>query len=187
MKVKRSKDGSIKMTAENKHDSLDLLKFLERAAGRGDDPNRMSLVRERRLAIEEQYKGIFTQNLWDWSTALPKLLNLLLQNEECIKSFDMYGSGEFLSMEVFLDKSREHLKLVIKKIKEYLKLNNDQFNHDADPNVVGLSKLVQIHREYFGSDKAIMWNANSREFISAEEFAVINEFGPFANDKEVQS
>ena len=61
MKINHSKNGSIKMTAENKKDSLDLLKFLENAAGQGSDPNRASLIKERLLAIEEKYKGVFTQ------------------------------------------------------------------------------------------------------------------------------
>lgn len=51
MKVKRS-NGSISFTAENKQDSLDLLKFLEAAAGRGNDPKRPSLFKEMQMAIK---------------------------------------------------------------------------------------------------------------------------------------
>jgi hypothetical protein len=59
------------------------------------------------------------------------------------------------------------------------------FNHDLNPFILGLDKLVHVHREYHGSDKAVIWNAKAGEFTSAEEFAVINEYGPFASNKEV--
>ncbi len=43
MKVKKNKNGIIKMTAESKEDSLHLLEFLENAAGQGENPERHSL------------------------------------------------------------------------------------------------------------------------------------------------
>lgn len=38
------------MTAQNEQDSLDLLKFLERLAGEENNPNRLSLKKEKELA-----------------------------------------------------------------------------------------------------------------------------------------
>lgn len=52
MKITRTKGGIIKMTAESKKDSLNLLQFVENAAGRGSDPNRLSLKKQMQMEIK---------------------------------------------------------------------------------------------------------------------------------------
>ena len=46
MEIKKSKNGSIQMTAKSKRDSLNLLKFMNNLIG-DDDPERKKLIEER--------------------------------------------------------------------------------------------------------------------------------------------
>lgn len=55
MKTKIGKNGSVKMTAQNKLDSLNLLKFLETMAGEGDNPERASVKKEQELLDSGEY------------------------------------------------------------------------------------------------------------------------------------
>lgn len=52
MKVRKNGTG-VRVTAESKRDSLNLLKFLEKMGGKENDPNRQSLKKERELDIED--------------------------------------------------------------------------------------------------------------------------------------
>lgn len=56
MKIKTSKGGIIRFTAENKSDSIHLLELLENAAGLGNDPERLS-VKKRAELENDQKKG----------------------------------------------------------------------------------------------------------------------------------
>lgn len=52
MKVQKFKNGTIKMTATSKRDSLNLLKFLSAAAG-NDDPERQALIAQKEKELLE--------------------------------------------------------------------------------------------------------------------------------------
>lgn len=52
MKVKMSKNGSIKMTAQSKKDSLNLLKFMASAAG-DESPEMKALIEKKEKECEE--------------------------------------------------------------------------------------------------------------------------------------
>lgn len=54
MKIKKLGGGAIRLTAENKKDSLSLLEFLENAAGRGNDPDRLSIKKRQELESENK-------------------------------------------------------------------------------------------------------------------------------------
>lgn len=56
MKIKKLGGGAIRLTAENEKDSLSLLEFLENAAGRGDDPERLSVKKRKELEMEKEVK-----------------------------------------------------------------------------------------------------------------------------------
>lgn len=56
MKIKKSKNGTIKMSAQSPEDSLQLLELVEKMAGRGDDPDRLSL--KKRAELEAAKKSI---------------------------------------------------------------------------------------------------------------------------------
>lgn len=53
MKVRRYKNGVIKLTSESKRDSLNLLKFMHKAAG-DNDPDRVKLIAEKESELEEE-------------------------------------------------------------------------------------------------------------------------------------
>jgi len=55
MKVKKYKNGTIKMTATSKRDSLNLLKFLSAAAG-NNDPDRLALIEQKEKECQELEK-----------------------------------------------------------------------------------------------------------------------------------
>lgn len=57
MKIKKLGGGAIRVSAENKEDSLSLLEFLENAAGRGNDSNRLSVKKRAELEREKEDKN----------------------------------------------------------------------------------------------------------------------------------
>ena len=56
MKVKKYKNGTIKMTAENKRDSLNLLKFISASAG-NDSPEREALIQKKEIECKMEENG----------------------------------------------------------------------------------------------------------------------------------
>lgn len=92
MKIKKLAGGAIRFTAENKKDSLSLLEFLENAAGRGNDPNRLSVKKRKELEIDNLKVGdMVTVN---HSHPLSPKLEFKIETFETISGEEMI-CGEF--------------------------------------------------------------------------------------------
>lgn len=115
--------------------------------------------------------AFFTDMFYNHPYLTIKVLNTLIETGNYDKgSFDMYGSGEFLSMDVKdCPESREILSALISDFEAYDAYDKGRYMGTPE-GYFGLCSLQEVHDEFSPSEDWIRWDEETEKFVDLSSF-----------------